>query len=387
MKKWSQHLTASSYPGGKPDFVKNAKYRETHDGASDDGFALIWMDKNASHRMFPVFSPETTWLSGDYLSRAWIEFPHDAAVMASYKIAQAAAEFDIEIPEIITKAAELCEDYSGLYTYTGSSDVENLTSLSISDEMDGTNTLKVAGTDYPITNLAELSAAEHWFERNSPSLGFADRMKFAYFIDYSRDRLKSDDKLASEAYVSDLVSQYLSRTEFSYNLGNELLKRAAFCNRTSDSNLNRDVAATYIKLATEVNGLYESNPIEVVEAIENLDKVANLGELWDTAIPNPIDTVLVESFSTEHQQAEIDATVVSKYAGMEDAYSVADALNLSTPNRNVTFGDIRKSASSGRLSQILGEKVASMLAENPMQTFEALPDHMKQVVLHESFRG
>jgi hypothetical protein len=387
MKKWSQRLIPSSYPGEKPDFVKNASYPDSYDNVSDDGFALIWMDKNASHRMFAVSTPHETWMSGDFLAKAWTEFPHEAAVKAANKISAAATEFDVQVPEIIHKAAELDPMSDNLYVYTGESDIENLITNSISAEINNTNTIKVANTDYTIANAAELNAAENWFERNHTSMGFADRLKLAYFIDYSRNQILKSEKIADERFSSGAATQYSSKCEFNTNLGNELLKRASYCHRTADPKLNQDAAATYIKLATEVNGVFEENPIEVVAAIEKLDKFANIGELWGIAIPDPIETVLVTPISDEQKVASENEVKIGKMAGMEDAYSIADALNLSVPNRDITFGDIRKSASSGRLAQMLGEKLASMLATNPMQTFEALPAHLQQVVLHESFRG
>lgn len=358
-----------------PEYVKQASYDPVKIGKMPDGaFGLIVLNKEATHRHFPIYDKASTWLSGQYLNKTWHGMPKTAAVMAARTILGAADVHDISVPDGLKKVAKMIPtnrelEKAGRY-YEQNPEDESLESSKV--EPTGPS-VKIAGMVMPITNPVELEASEEWFDRNGTKLAYADQYKLAKFISTKRPELtKGLEKSAEFLYQSARVTKTAYLNDWNPRLPDELLKRAGLC-KTAES------ANTFVESAINSDAIKIGSFEAGVDFVHSLDKAAGITGLYDSVIPDPLGAVMCHTPTSEEVgniegKKEMHSSFSSYADPHDDTYSLG---------RSISVAELKSAAKSGKLARIIGDGLSASLATNTSRVYEELPEPIRRLIVYE----
>jgi hypothetical protein len=350
-----------------PDFVKLANLQPHPKSRSfpDSNYALVLMDKEGSHRLYPTHDKASTWLSAQYVAENIEGMPKTAATIAARNIYGAATLFDVEIPPILKKLAAMAPAKTGRHYFHNPTEPV-FHRESIEKFADG-DAITIDGTIMPIRSCMELNRAEEWFGEKHVKMAQADKYALARFIVRRREELAPQgEKLAFTIHISDEATRVARLDTFNPAFRFNMLKRAGLC-------FDVGVCQDYVTLSKNEKIASISGPLAMIDQVERLDATGDMRQHYGRSIPSAIDSVLVHNKTAEEAEVEREETGTVKLGGSMGVGGVELPIAL-----------VRHVIKTGRMSKMLGAGMAEKLAKDPEAGLMMLPSEFGDMVLAES---
>lgn len=201
---------------------------------------------------------------------------------------------------------------------------------------------------YPIETDRQVKTACAYFKKNLSRFSPNDRVEAACNIEKRAADLSVP---LSEDWVTNYSRPLKSGSSMSpdFNRSMDMRKQACDTHKVMVTVGGRKVEGSGV-LAALTKQANDLHPIEVLRAVQEFDKLANLEHHYDSLVPDPFMTVF-----GGYLNAEYDAV---KVAGDKSNYDIVRAS--------------RDKASLEKIAKYLGKKFATAFAADPLGTVEGL---------------